>query len=313
MLEALELKSKQFHQHCVKTVIENELYLDFFVYKGKCKNIKCTRGNKARKNSIVCSVYSDMVNQAIEQLRESVIFFFHYATVVKLNNKIHYATVVKFYGKFPTTKEASLRILLVPVISIFNSSILKSTFNFSNLSKINLVNCISFVDLSNIFSLMEFPVLTHLSFQDCSKLSTIKIKANHLVELNITNCSKLNCFLVESSHLQRLTLKDTLTIQNYNNIIDFINSNFKNSLKYLDIGFSNVKNYDFNQQKDLILILPKLETLKATNLLGIENFALFITHCKVMEINFSSLKLLTGQMVKLQNITPEPPISNDIL
>lgn len=83
--------------------------------------------------------------------------------------------------------------------------------------------------------------------------------------------------MVESSHLQRLTLKDTLTIQNYNNIIDFINSNFKNSLKYLDIGFSNVKNYDFNQQKDLILILPKLETLKATNLLGIENFALFLT------------------------------------
>ncbi|KAM9944495.1 hypothetical protein ACTFIT_009201 [Dictyostelium discoideum] len=72
MLEALELKSKQFHQHCVKTVIENELYLDFFVYKGKCKNIKCTRGNKARKNSIVCSVYSDMVNQAIEQLRELI-------------------------------------------------------------------------------------------------------------------------------------------------------------------------------------------------------------------------------------------------
>ncbi|KAM9944757.1 hypothetical protein ACTFIT_009480 [Dictyostelium discoideum] len=210
-------------------------------------------------------------------------------------------------------KKPKLYILNILNSSIFNSSILKSTFNFSNLSKINLVNCISFVDLSNIFSLMEFPVLTHLSFQDCSKLSTIKIKANHLVELNITNCSKLNCFLVESSHLQRLTLKDTLTIQNYNNIIDFINSNFKNSLKYLDIGFSNVKNYDFNQQKDLILILPKLETLKATNLLGIENFALFITHCKVMEINFSSLKLLTGQMVKLQNITPEPPISNDIL
>ncbi|KAM9943626.1 hypothetical protein ACTFIT_007024 [Dictyostelium discoideum] len=61
MLEALELKSKQFHQHCVKTVIENELYLDFFC-----------QGNKARKNSIVCSVNSDMVNQAIEQLRELI-------------------------------------------------------------------------------------------------------------------------------------------------------------------------------------------------------------------------------------------------
>ncbi|KAM9945052.1 hypothetical protein ACTFIT_003303 [Dictyostelium discoideum] len=31
-----------------------------------------TRGNKARKNSIVCSVNSDMVNQAIEQLRELI-------------------------------------------------------------------------------------------------------------------------------------------------------------------------------------------------------------------------------------------------
>ncbi|KAM9983075.1 hypothetical protein ACTFIZ_005682 [Dictyostelium cf. discoideum] len=163
---------------------------------------------------------------------------------------------------------------------------------------------------------MEFPVLTDLIFKDCSKLSTIKIKANLLIELNITNCSKLNSFLVECPHLQILTLRDTLTVQNYNNIIDFVNSNFKNSLKYLDIGFSNIKNYDFNDQKDLILILPNIETLKATNLLGIENFALFLTHCKVLEINFSSLKLITGQMIKLQTITPEPPppqISNDIL
>ncbi|KAN0032289.1 hypothetical protein ACTFIV_006171 [Dictyostelium citrinum] len=242
-------------------------------------------------------LHNEIINEGIlEQLLNATDF----STITPQEEKVFFKSL--------KPKQPKLYSLNIINSSIIDSSILKSTFLFSNLSKINLVNCKSFDGIKSI----ELPVLSRLILQDCSKLTTIKIKTNQLIELNITNCSNLNSFSVDSPNLERIILKDTLTNQNYKNIIDFINSNFKDSLLFLDIGFSSIRNFDFNQQKDLVLFFPNLEILKASNLVGIEYFILFLTHCKVLEINLSSSKQLIGQMIYLETITPQPP-PNDIL